>query len=430
MTGRTSICALWASCSAIATTRHTTCCRCSALPMIRWSAKSPRRARVWPGCADSTRRASTPRYGRWIFRITIRWSRTAPRYWSVDTVNPTLVEKLARLRGVGDAYHDYRGDLRYFSLKTKTDILRAMGCSVDDPAALAADLREAEIARFRRLLPSIASARGARAGIDLNISARDFGASLVWTVNLEAGSHREDAVSTAACREIWRGEVDGSWITRRRLELPVDLPPGYHELEVKIASVVTRCLLVVSPPECFEPAAIVSGRRVWGMAVQLYTVRSRDNWGIGDFGDLQSLIRWLAPHGAGFIGLNPLHALAPADPVRSSPYSASSRHFLHILYIAVPLVPDFAECARARAAVDEHKFQERLQGLRSASLVDYRGVADAKFGVLELLFHHFRDQHLNPATDRGQRFRAFVAGGGRCREAHARFDALDQHFRP
>jgi len=66
-------------------------------------------------------------------------------------VDPILVEKLARLRGIGDAYHDYRGDLRYFSLKTKADILRAMGCRVDDPAALAADLREAEMARLRQL---------------------------------------------------------------------------------------------------------------------------------------------------------------------------------------------------------------------------------------------------------------------------------------
>jgi 4-alpha-glucanotransferase len=344
-------------------------------------------------------------------------------------VDPTLVEKLARLRGVGDAYHDYRGDLRYFSLKTKTHILRAMGCRVDDPVALAADLREAEIARFKGLLPPLASARGPHAGVDLNIPARNFGASLVWTVNLEDGSHCEGVISTAACPEIWRGEIDGSWITRRRVELPAALPPGYHELEVKIAGVVTRCSLVVSPPACFEPAAIVSGRRLWGIAVQLYTVRSRDNWGIGDFGDLKSLIRWLAPHGAGFIGLNPLHALAPADPLRASPYSASSRHFLNILYIAVPLVPDFAECAPARAVADDPRFLERLRGLRSANLVDYRGVADAKFEVLELLFRHFREQHLSPATDRGQRFRAFVAGGGSLLQAHARFDALDQHFR-
>ena len=50
-------------------------------------------------------------------------------------MDATLIDRMARLRGVGDAYHDYRGELRHFSLKTKTDILRAMGCAVDDPAA-------------------------------------------------------------------------------------------------------------------------------------------------------------------------------------------------------------------------------------------------------------------------------------------------------
>ena len=47
------------------------------------------------------------------------------------------------------------------------------------------------------------------------------------------------------------------------------------------------CLLIVSPPQCFEPAAIRAGGRLWGVAVQLYTLRSRGNWGIGDFNDLR-----------------------------------------------------------------------------------------------------------------------------------------------
>jgi 4-alpha-glucanotransferase len=344
-------------------------------------------------------------------------------------LDTTLIERLARLRGVGDAYHDYRGDLRYFSLKTKTDILRAMGCAVDDSATLAAELSEVEAARRRELLPPIASAHGTRIGIEINIPAREFGGSLLWTVNLEEGGRRDGVVSTAACPEVWRGEVEGSWITRRRLELPVDLPPGYHELEVKLAQVVSRCSLVMSPPECYEPRAIVQGRRLWGIAVQLYTVRSRDNWGMGDFDDLKQLIRWLAPRGAGFIGLNPLHALAPADPERSSPYSASSRHFLNVLYIAIPAVPEFSECAAACARAKEPQFVNRLHELRSADLVDYRGVADAKFEILELLFRDFCDRHLSSSTERALEFRAFVAAGGVLLQTHARFDALDRHFR-
>ena len=205
------------------------------------------------------------------------------------------------MRGIGDAFHDYRGELRYFSIETKIDILRAMGSAVDDPAALALELERLTIERGRTLLPRVAAANGRRIGVDLNITANDFGASLVWTVNLERGEQLSGVVSTADCPESWRGEIEGTWITRRRFELPLELPPGYHELEVKIGrGSAARCMLILSPPECYEPAAVLEGRRLWGVAVQLYTVRSRDNWGIGDFGDLKTLIRWLGVARCGF----------------------------------------------------------------------------------------------------------------------------------
>jgi 4-alpha-glucanotransferase len=354
----------------------------------------------------------------------------APLYWSAEIVSTTLIERLARLRGIGDAYHDYRGELRHFSLETKRDLLRAMGCNVDDPAALALELSRLEVAGWRKFLPPMAAARGSRIGIDVNISAREFGSTLMWSVRCEDGTRHTGMISTADCAEVWRGEVEGSWITRRRLQLPLDLPPGYHELEAKVAAgAAERCLLIVSPPRCFEPASIAAGRRLWGIAVQLYTLRSRDNWGMGDFNDLRSLIRWLAPHGAGFIGLNPLHALAPADPARSSPYSASSRHFLNVLYIAVPAVPEFLDCAPARARLSEAAFAQRLDELRGRELVDYRGVADLKFEILALLYRDFRERHLAADSVRGRDFREFVGAGGEPLQMHARFDALDHHFR-
>jgi len=345
-------------------------------------------------------------------------------------LDTNLIDRLARLRGIGDAYHDYRGELRYFSLETKAAILRAMGCVVDDAATLAVELRELEIERGRTLLPPVAAANGSRIGVELNIPARDFGASLVWTVDLAHGERRNGVVSTADCPEVWRGEVEGSWITRRRFELPLELPPGYHELEVRIGGgPSSRCSLILSPPECYETPAITEGRRLWGVAVQLYTVRSHDNWGIGDFSDLKVLIRWLASRGAGFVGLNPLHALAPADPQRGSPYSASNRHFLNLLYISVPAVPEFPECAAACARTADPGFTDRLTELRSVPHVDYHGVAEIKFEFLELLFRDFCERHLALGTERAAAFRRFVAAGGQLLQMHARFDALDQYFR-
>jgi 4-alpha-glucanotransferase len=345
-------------------------------------------------------------------------------------VDNALIERLARLRGIADAYDNYCGELQHFSLETKAGILSAMGCAVDDSNALADEIAYIETTLWRRFLPAVATTRTARIGFDINVTAREFGGTIVWRVIFEDGSRLDGAVSSADCAEVWRGEVAGSWITRRRFELAVDLPPGYHELEAKIAGgAAERCLLMVSPPKCFEPAAIAAGRRLWGIAVQLYTVRSQVNWGIGDFRDLEMLIRWMASSGAGFIGVNPLHALAPADPARSSPYSASSRYFLNVLYISVPAVPEFAECLAARARMADPDFAHRLHELRAQPLVDYRGVADLKFEILALLHQEFRDKDLAMRSERGRGFLEFVARRGRPLQLHARFDALDCHFR-
>jgi 4-alpha-glucanotransferase len=344
----------------------------------------------------------------------------------VDTV---LIEKLARLRGIGDAYHDYRGELQYFSVQTKAAILRAMGCAVDDDAALAVQILKLESEHRLKLLPALHTFRGARTAVEINVPARVLGAILQWTVKLEDGSRRNGTVSSGDCAEIWRGEVEGSWVTRRRFDLPLEFPPGYHELKVKIgASQAERCLLISSPPRCFEPASVVAGRRLWGVAVQLYTLRSEQNWGIGDFGDLQALIRWAAPHGAAFIGLNPLHALAPAEPSRASPYSASSRHFLNVLYIAVPAVAEFAECREAQEKLQDPRVTEQLKHLRECPLVDYAAVAQLKFEILEILYRDFRERHLKDVSKRGRAFHDFLTAGGPALAMHARFDALDRHF--
>jgi 4-alpha-glucanotransferase len=344
-------------------------------------------------------------------------------------VDATLIERLARLRGIGDAYHDYRGELRHFSLETKRALLRAMGSRVDEPAALALELRELESARWRKLLPPVAAARTARIGIEINVAEHEVGAALLWSVRFEDGLRRDGTTSTSDCAEVRRDEVEGAWITRRYFELPIDLPPGYHELEAKIlGGAAERCVMIISPPQCYEPASIIAGRRLWGIAVQLYALRSRNNWGIGDFNDLRSLVRWVASHGAGFVGLNPLHALAPADPERSSPYSASSRHFLNVLYIAVPLVPEFGECAEVRERLADPAMARRLSELRGRGLVDYRGVAELKFEMLRLLYRDFCDRHLASASARARDFRAFLAAGGDLLRMHARFDALDRHF--
>ena len=152
----------------------------------------------------------------------------------------------------------------------------------------------------------------------------------------------------------------------RDLALPEDLPLGYHRLSLELEFAGSETApLIVTPDKCHEPADLGAGARLWGVAVQLYTLRSANNWGIGDFSDLAELLRLAAAAGAGFVGISPVHALFTSDPLQFSPYSASSRHALNVMFIDVSSVLEVQGSRRALALMADPGFNARLaQGAR------------------------------------------------------------------
>jgi (1->4)-alpha-D-glucan 1-alpha-D-glucosylmutase len=235
------------------------------------------------------------------------------------------------------------------------------------------------------------------------------GAALRWKIALEDGGSHEGEGRAG------NGE----------LEIDVPLPMGYHRLTL---GGLGETQLVAAPERCWRPAALDDGGSVWGPALQLYALRSARNWGIGDFGDLQAFVEQWAARGAGIFGLNPLHALFPHNPAHASPYSPSSRLLLNVLYLDVEAIEDCAECAEAQRLLGADEFQARLAALRASELVDYAGVAAAKFEALELLHAHFRRRHLAANDARARAFAEFRARGGDMLRKHALFDALQEHF--
>jgi 4-alpha-glucanotransferase len=180
---------------------------------------------------------------------------------------------------------------------------------------------------------------------------------------------------------------------------------------------------------CFEPPAMAAGARCWGLAIQLYSIRSSANWGMGDFGDLAELARLAAPEGADFIGINPLHAGFTADPANCSPYSSSSRHFLNVLYIAVGAIPDLDTCPEAQARMADAAFRDEVSRLRAAELVDYEGVARLKLEILRLLHRCFRRREIELGTPRARAFEQYQAMRGKALRQHALFESLDTRMR-
>lgn len=340
------------------------------------------------------------------------------------------IEELSRLYGISPSYHDWRGQLREVSVESRAAILAALGVNATDERAAESAISQHETIRWTRLLPPVAVVEVDRPiAVPVAVASELPAKSLTWTVTLESGNVLKGIAELAQLTVLERGDADGREHARLALELP-DLPLGYHDLDATLDSGLNaQSRIIVTPAKCYEPPLVARGERVWGIAVQLYSLRSSRNWGIGDFGDLRELIRLAAPTGCQLIGLNPLHALYPADPSQISPYSPSNRLFLNVLYISVPDVEEYSTCERVRTRVARADFQEKLVALRATTNVDYVRVASTKFEILKLLYEEFRTSHLDRDTIRAAKFRAFVETQGESLRLHALYDALDAHLR-
>ncbi|RZA17880.1 MAG: 4-alpha-glucanotransferase, partial [Lysobacteraceae bacterium] len=205
-----------------------------------------------------------------------------------------------------------------------------------------------------------------------------------------------------------------------------DLPLGYHAFSVE-GSGVPPLDVIVCPDVAWQPPALAEGARWWGVNVQLYALRSRQNWGVGDFSDLARLAELLASQGASFIGLNPLHALFTQRPHEASPYSPSSRNALNVLYLDIEAMAEFQSSREARQQADREEFRLRIEALREADEVDWPGVAALKLPFFELLWQEFRTRHLAPGTARAGQWREFMAAHPHLAR-HALFEAIQQHL--
>ena len=113
--------------------------------------------------------------------------------------------------------------------------------------------------------------------------------------------------------------------------------------------------------------------------MQLYATRSSSSWGIGDLADLRAVRTWAEQLGAGFVLVNPLHAVAPTLPQEASPYLPATRRWRNPLYLRVDEVPgaDAVDLAGPTAAG---------RGLTGQPLIDRDAVWQLKRRVLEQVF--------------------------------------------
>lgn len=234
------------------------------------------------------------------------------------------------------------------------------------------------------------------------------------------GHPRTELAATGAPPLQWKiagnGNVIAQGATREPvIAWPAGLPLGYHRLTLTDAEGVTEEVpMIVAPERAFGG----DFDRGWLLAVQLYSVRSNRNWGIGDFTDLADLVRLAKQLGADGVGLNPLHVLFDDHPADCSPYSPNSRLFLNPLYIDVEAIPEYSADLVPDAAATAAR-------LREGDRVPYADMAALKWLALRAAFNSFVT---SASGVRRNQFDAFRADRAPLLSRFACFEVLRHRF--
>ncbi|BBZ28780.1 4-alpha-glucanotransferase [Mycolicibacterium madagascariense] len=291
----------------------------------------------------------------------------------------SLVE-LARRHGVATDYDDWTGGRREVAESTLVAVLAALGVAAGSEDDRVAALLAHDRAYWRTTVTPTVVARSGR--------ATPFWVHVTHGEPIDAWIRLEDGTVRTGLRQLVNDrppyDLDGRLVGEATLEVPADLPTGYHRLHVDAGGVDATAALVVAPDYLGLPASL-GGGRTWGLATQLYSVRSEKSCGIGDLTDLADLAVWsAAQHGAGFLLVNPLHAAAPVAPMEPSPYLPTSRRFVNPIYLRVEAIPEFAYVANRRELRKARSIAQSRA--RKSALVDRDAVWKVKRAALKAVF--------------------------------------------
>lgn len=154
------------------------------------------------------------------------------------------------------------------------------------------------------------------------------------------------------------------------------IAPQYYILKIETSQNNYQAQFIVTPKQCYSLDK-KGKKKLFGFAVQLYSLKSKRNWGVGDFSDLSAMVDIAAQNGADVIGLNPLNVLLNDYPEAASPYASISRLFLNPIYIDVEKIPLFEKKDKDEKAVAEAKKSENI---------DYTKVYQTKIKALRSIF--------------------------------------------
>lgn len=333
-----------------------------------------------------------------------------------------LLNELSEIAGILPGFYDIKGNYHHASIETKSAILEALGYDLSSESSI----REA-IER-KRLYPWLEVIE------PVHVVSLAEGFNIFIYIPAESAQEKRTAINITLFdqekRKIKEREIplkiyeerliNGTRYIKIKYEENQLDSPGYYDLELEIVhpdiSVKNkRSKIILSPERAYLPFELEKAR-CWGLSLNLYSLRSSQNWGAGDFGDLKRLIPWLSELGASIIAINPLHAIPNTVPYGISPYAPISRLYKNFIYLDL-------------SGLEAEDVNESISKLRETPFIDYEGVASTKLQALKKAFRFFLEKDYKKNTERAEEFRRYMLSESEDLELFATYMALSERFK-
>ena len=346
-----------------------------------------------------------------------------------------LIKELSDICGIVPEYWDIFGKKHITLPGTQKEILRSMKLDISSADKAIEEIKRLKARPWNRFIEPVMviSVNEQPLSFPVYVPVRegeDSKLAVSWSIKDEQGHVEEYSVAGNAVT------ISGSSRIDDVRYLKIDLPSngnrdlGYYSIDIRCSSPVVisgRSKIIITPDSCYIPPELDKPTsRAWGLYLNLYSIRSSQNWGVGDFTDLKKIIAWISRLGGSFVGINPLHAIANRKPGGISPYSPISRLYRNFIYIDIEEVREYKEYNENGPMTDRADFADLLAEIRNSDHLDYEKIASLKKDTLLLLFDVFygklkdSSQHLERVED----FKQYISEEGDALDSYATYMAL------
>ena len=330
--------------------------------------------------------------------------------------------RLADAFGVATEFWGYDGSLKQVDDETLVAVLRAMGVHAANNEEIDIALKEKADDPWRQVLPTCVVVRNDRdTPVQVHVPHG-------WNVELDI------LLENGGVREVRQGEdlteprtIDGHQIGQATFIIDANTPLGYHTLRARVnyhddPEIREESTTLIVAPNSL-PQGKLANNRAWGVMAQLYSVRSKESWGLGDLNDLTEMGSLFGDLGADYILINPLHAGEPIEPLSPSPYLPVTRRFFNPMYIRPEDIKEVAYLSGPQRSLITWAGETIKKSSTQNTLLDRDASWKAKREALEVIFEAGRSEA------RQRDFERYRADEGQGLEDFALWCALVEKYR-